>query len=92
MWGGQRRRAVPKLPLAACDPPPGPPVDIYSFAGRCRALKDTTSGRYVARDLLGYHVDASREAATRFYAKATALGRYLLYGPGGEMPQVGLLD
>jgi microsomal dipeptidase-like Zn-dependent dipeptidase len=79
--------------LVGCNPPPPPPpVDIYAFAGRCYVLKDETSGRFVARDLLGYHANAPRSGATPFHMQATALGRYLFYGPGGQMPQVGLLN
>ena len=79
--------------LVACDPPPPPPpVDIYSFAGRCHVLRHDASGGFVARDSLGYTARATLAGATPFHMQATALGRYLFYGPRGEMPQVGLLD
>ncbi len=70
---------------------PRPPVDIYAFAGRCYVLKDETTGRFVARDGLGYTASAPRSGATPFHMQATALGRYLFFGTGGHMPQVGLL-
>jgi microsomal dipeptidase-like Zn-dependent dipeptidase len=73
--------------VASCDPPQ-PPVDIYSYAGTCRVLKDETSGGFVARDALGYVANASQAAATPFHMQATALGSYLFFGSGGEMPQV----
>ncbi|MDQ3148051.1 MAG: Coagulation factor 5/8 type domain-containing protein [Actinomycetota bacterium] len=75
----------------ACEPPPAP-IDIHSFAGRCHKLKDDVSGRFVARDALGFSANASQAGATPFHLQATALGRYLLYGTGGQMPQVGPLD
>src|SRR3954470_4475468 len=97
-WTPMRRAVTTALALgltastlAACDPPPTP-IDIYSFAGRCHVLKDATSGRFVARDALGYTANASRGGATPFHMQATALGSYLFYGPAGEMPQVGVLD
>ena len=53
-------------------------------------LKDETTGRFVARDTLGWSAASTRSAATPFRTQATALGRYLLYGTGGQMPQGGL--
>ena len=66
-------------------------IDLYSFAGRCHVLKDETTGRFVARDTLGWSAAATRSGATPFRMQATALGRYLLYGTGGQMPQGGPL-
>ncbi|HEX2577408.1 MAG TPA: hypothetical protein VHK88_13720 [Aquihabitans sp.] len=78
--------------LSACEPTPPKPIDIYAFAGGCHALKDEGTGRFVARDTLGYAANRTEAAqATPFRTQATALGRYLLYGPGGAMPQVGPL-
>ena len=73
--------------LAGCDPKPA--IDIYSFAGGCYALKDATTGRYVVRDALGYGTQpVAAGAATPFRMQATALGRYLFYGPDARMPRV----
>lgn len=84
--------ALAVVGLVACEPQPPKPIDIYAFAGGCHALKDETTGRYVVRDTLGYVASADRVAgAAPFRMQATALGRYLLYGPGGEMPAVGTL-
>ena len=57
----------------------------------CYALR-TGDGRYVAKDALGYAA-AGRPlaAATPFRMQATALGRYLLYGPDATMPAAGPL-
>jgi microsomal dipeptidase-like Zn-dependent dipeptidase len=77
--------------LAACQPPPSQ-IDIYAFAGRCWTLKDETSGRFVAKDALGWVVTANQSRATPFTLQATGLGRYLFYGPGGAMPSVGPVD
>ena len=76
-----------------CSPRPPRPLDIYAYANGCYALKDATTGRFVARDALGYAATApTAAAATPFRMQATALGRYLLYGPDGAMPSVGALD
>ena len=62
-------------------------ASIYSYANGCYTLRDTTTGRYVVRDALGYSASAGTAgAATPFRMQATALGRYLLYGPDGRMP------
>jgi microsomal dipeptidase-like Zn-dependent dipeptidase len=67
--------------------------DIYSFANGCYALRDVTTGRYVVRDALGYSAGAANVgAATPFRMQATALGRYLLYGPDRQMPSAGALN
>jgi len=71
---------------------PASAADIYSYANGCYALRDANTGRFVTKDALGYPVDAqSVAAATPFRLKATALGRYLLYGPDARMPAAGLL-
>jgi microsomal dipeptidase-like Zn-dependent dipeptidase len=45
------------------------------------------------RDALGYAATArTTDAATPFRLQATALGRYLLYGPDGRMPSAAALD
>ncbi len=59
-------------------------ADVYGYANGCYTLRDTTTGRFVVRDSLGYAASAtSAAAATPFRMQATALGRYLFYGPGG---------
>src|SRR5688500_3072146 len=68
------------------------PIDVYAYANGCYALRDAPTGRWVARDALGFHAGATSIAtATPFRMQATALGRYLLYGTGGQMVSVGLL-
>lgn len=95
-WGGivMAVMALGATGLVACEPAPPPgPIDIHAFANGCYALRDDTTGRHVTRDALGYvanQPDAAR--ATPFRLQATALGRYLLFGTGGQMPQVGLLN
>jgi hypothetical protein len=101
--GGNRRRGLKLLlpavlaltltaaGLAACQPPPTS-VDIYSFAGGCHVLKDETTGRFVGRDTLGWVANVPQSRATKFTTQATALGRYLLYGTGGQQPAAGPAD
>jgi microsomal dipeptidase-like Zn-dependent dipeptidase len=68
-------------------------TDRYSYAGGCYALRDVSANRFVVRDSLGYTTTATTAAAaTPFRLQATALGRYVLYGPDGRMPSTGLLD
>lgn len=79
--------------LTACEPaPPAPPapIDVYAFAGACHSLRDATTGKVVRLDALGATTAASG-AATPFRMQATALGRYLFYGPDGRMLQKGAL-
>ena len=91
------RRAL--LAIAAClagaalFAPTASAVNIYSYANGCYALRDAGTGRYVARDSLGYAASATSIAgATPFRMQATALGRYLLYGPDGRMPGASALN
>ena len=73
---------VPPSAAQAADEP------VYRLAGGCYALKDGDTDRYVTRDGRGYGLGASSVgAATPFRLQATALGRYLLYGPDRRMPQ-----
>lgn len=67
-------------------------ADVYSYAHGCYALQDASSDRFVVRDALGYAARGrTAAAATPFRLQPTALGRYLLYGPGGRMPGAGVL-
>jgi microsomal dipeptidase-like Zn-dependent dipeptidase len=62
-------------------------ADVYSYVHGCYALRDVNSGKFVVRDAAGYAATApSVSAATPFHMQATALGRYLLYGPDANMP------
>jgi microsomal dipeptidase-like Zn-dependent dipeptidase len=71
---------------------PAASADVYAYANGCYALQDVNTGRYVVRDSLGYAPSATATSgATPFFLKATALGRYMLYGPDGRMPSAGLL-
>jgi hypothetical protein len=68
-------------------------ADIYAFANGCYALRDTNTDRFVVRDPLGYAATArTTDGATPFRMQATALGRYLLYGPDRHMPAASALD
>lgn len=68
-------------------------IDVYAYANGCYTLRDASTNRWVARDVLGFHAGAtSASAATPFRMQATALGRYLLYGTGGQMVSVGPLN
>ena len=58
-------------------------VDIYAFANGCYLLADADSGNGVGAADDAWAVGASDE--TPFRMQATALGSYLLYGPGGRM-------
>jgi microsomal dipeptidase-like Zn-dependent dipeptidase len=79
--------------VAAVAAPSASAADVYSYANGCYALRDASTGRYVARDAIGYSATASTAgAATPFRMQATALGRYLLYGPDGRMPSAGTLN
>ena len=93
--GGMRRSLALRSALAmvacicatAAAAPTASAVDIYSFANGCYALKDVPAGRYVVKDATGYAASATTvAAATPFRMQATALGRYLMYGPDGRMP------
>jgi microsomal dipeptidase-like Zn-dependent dipeptidase len=67
-------------------------VDVYAYANGCYALHDANTDRYVVRDGARYAATATTAtAATPFRLQATALGRYLLYGPDGQMLSVGTL-
>jgi hypothetical protein len=78
--------------LAAVFTPSAATADVYAYANGCYALRDASTDRFVARDSLGYAATTPTAAgATPFRLKATALGRYLLYGPDGRMPGAGVL-
>ena len=65
----------------------------YSLANGCYALRAVNGGQYVAKAGSSYFANgATLAAATPFRMQATALGRYLLYGPDASMPSVGLLN
>ena len=44
-------------------------------------------GKYVVKDTFGYRTIATYAGATPFRMQATALGRYLLYGPTRGCPR-----
>jgi microsomal dipeptidase-like Zn-dependent dipeptidase len=66
-------------------------VDVHAYANGCYSLRDATTDRVVVRDALGYALKAPGTAPTPFRLRATALGRYLLYGPDGRMPAASVL-
>ena len=77
----------------ALSAPAASAIDIYSYSNGCYALQDAGTNRFVTRDALGYAATAPTAAtATPFRMQATALGRYLLYGPDGSMPSAGAVD
>jgi len=91
-----RRTAVALVACAsaaALFAPAASAVDVYAFANGCYVLRDATANQFVVRDPLGYTTSATTAAAaTPFRLKATALGRYLLYGPDGRMPAATALN
>jgi microsomal dipeptidase-like Zn-dependent dipeptidase len=65
----------------------------YSLANGCYALRTVVGNKFVVKNSSGYYATSPTLAgATPFRMKATALGRYLLYGPDAAMPSVGLLN
>ena len=81
--------------LAACAAvtPAVASADRYTLVHGCYGLRAAGDGRFVVKDALGYRLGpANVAAATPFRMQATALGSYLLYGPGGAMPATDLLD
>jgi microsomal dipeptidase-like Zn-dependent dipeptidase len=81
------------LCVSALAAPSASAVDVYSFANGCYGLRDLTTNRFVVRDGSGYTATAATVgAATPFRMQATALGRYLLYGPQGGMPSTAPLN
>ena len=82
--------AVLTGPLA----PTASATDRYVFANGCYAMRTIVSHKFVVKNSDGSYAAtaATKEAATPFRMQATALGRYLLYGPDGSMPAVGLLN
>jgi microsomal dipeptidase-like Zn-dependent dipeptidase len=91
------RRAIGGLVVALATVAIGTPAasaagDQYALVHGCYAVR-APGGTYVAADGGAYRATASTlAAATPFRLQATALGRYLLYGPDGRMPGVGLLN
>lgn len=68
-------------------------VDIYSFANGCYSLRDMTANRFVVRQGSRYAATAQTiGGGTPFRMQATALGRYLLYGPDRNMPSAAPLN
>jgi microsomal dipeptidase-like Zn-dependent dipeptidase len=78
---------------AALVPSASATVTRYSLAGGCYALRTVDGAKYVAKSGSAYYASGSSlSAATPFRMQATALGRYLLFGPDASMPAVGLLN
>ena len=85
-WVGRVTVLLACVVASAGAAPQASAADVYSYANGCYALRDVTTNRYVVRDSLGYSTGAATVgAATPFRMQATALGRYLLYGPDGRM-------
>jgi hypothetical protein len=58
----------------------------YALANGCYAFRSRSTGRYIAKDRGGYAVSAATKgAAEPFRMQATALGRYIFYGPDHQM-------
>jgi hypothetical protein len=58
----------------------------YALANGCYAFRSRSTGRYIAKDGGDYRVSAATKgAAEPFRMQATALGRYLFYGPDREV-------
>ncbi|HEV7721630.1 MAG TPA: hypothetical protein VGO60_10110 [Iamia sp.] len=84
--------AAGTLTAAPATPAATNTVDVYSFAGGCWSLRDAVTTQYARLDALGATVASAKAAATPFRLQATALGRYLFFGPGGTMLQAAPLD
>ncbi|HEU0023608.1 MAG TPA: membrane dipeptidase [Thermoleophilaceae bacterium] len=68
-------------------------TDRYGLANGCYAVRTIVGSKYVQKSGSAYTATGTTLAsATPFRMQATALGRYLLYGPDGSMPAVGLLN
>ena len=78
--------------LSALAPSTASATSRYAFANGCYRLYSQVDGKYVVKDTLGYRTIATYAGATPFRMQATALGRYLLYGPDARMPAAGLLN
>ena len=83
--GGLAAVAAVALLLAALAVPASA-TDRYALVHGCYVLR-APNGAYVVKDALGYRAAAATPAAaTPVRMQATALGRYLLYGPDATMP------
>ncbi len=68
-------------------------ADRYTIVNNCYGLRSVADARFVVKDATGYAATATTVGgATPFRMQATALGRYLLYGPDAQMPSVGVLN
>ncbi|HEX4895632.1 MAG TPA: hypothetical protein VFV11_04810 [Solimonas sp.] len=61
------------------------PADRYALANACFVLQDRGSGKFLAGDDGAVQWQDARDAATPFFMKPTALGRYLFYTPGRQL-------
>ena len=84
--------AAVAIALSALAPGTAGATSRYDFANGCYRLYSQVDGKYVVKDTFGYRTIATYAGGTPFRMQATALGRYLLYGPDARMPAAGLLN
>ncbi len=81
--------AVATAGLAVAQPTatPDPLVDnpVYGLANGCYALESGQTGKFVRRDGDSYRTDATAADAEPFRLHAAQLGRFMFYGPQGDM-------
>ncbi|MFE3292676.1 peptidase [Rhodococcus sp. NPDC059234] len=71
-------------PAERPDPLAGNPV--FGLANGCYALKSEPTGQFVRRADARYRADAATPAAAEsFRLHAAGLGRFMFYGPGGDL-------
>ncbi|MFC4604858.1 peptidase [Rhodococcus kronopolitis] len=67
---------------------PDPLVDnpVFGLANGCYAVKSEQTGKFVRREGAGYRADGAAETdAEPFRLHAAQLGRFMFYGPGGDL-------
>ena len=95
IWRYRRAVAIAIAALAASTlaPSAASAADRYTIVNNCYGLRSVADARFVVKDATGYAATATTVGgATPFRMQATALGRYLLYGPDAQMPSVGVLN
>lgn len=55
------------------------PVDKFSMANGCYALRSLATGQHAVKSGTGYRANSPLAGAEAFYLKPTALGKYMLY-------------
>ncbi|SDD56044.1 peptidase [Rhodococcus tukisamuensis] len=58
---------------------------VYGLANGCYALRSEQTGNFVRRADDGYRADVAEPEAEPFRLHAAQLGRFMFYGPGGDL-------